>query len=244
MCFSECKRAVLTIKTGTGIKRFQEDKGYGAWFHKLYDIVKTRDSCQPEQAIEPSAHQFVRNENQGGTLTGTEDNSTENESTDTNQNLFVPTKRQKRKSSREEPICEAIKLMKTLVEKDPSKELIAFMKDDIEKARQRELTLMQMMLSFGNQQAFQGQNLVPPVGHAHYASHNLSDGYHQPYQPTAHYSRQSNYTPDFSMQQRNQGVQFRPISPTSVNSNYSSLSPLSIHEGPNDPSGSPLHHSM
>lgn len=29
-CVSECKRAALTIKTGTGIKRFQEDKGYGA----------------------------------------------------------------------------------------------------------------------------------------------------------------------------------------------------------------------
>ena len=57
-CVSECKKAALTIKSGTGIKRFQEDKSYGEWFQKLYEIVKSRDSCQPEQAIEPT--QFYR----------------------------------------------------------------------------------------------------------------------------------------------------------------------------------------
>ena len=31
-CVSECKQAALTIKSGTGIKRFQEDKSYGDWF--------------------------------------------------------------------------------------------------------------------------------------------------------------------------------------------------------------------
>ena len=51
---SECKRAALTLKTGTGIKRFQV-KRYGSWFQKLYEVVKTRDSCQPDQAIEPRA---------------------------------------------------------------------------------------------------------------------------------------------------------------------------------------------
>ena len=44
-CVSECKRAALTIKTGTGIKKFQEGKNFGAWLNKLYDIVKTRYSC-------------------------------------------------------------------------------------------------------------------------------------------------------------------------------------------------------
>lgn len=31
-CVSECKKGALTIKSGTGIKRFQEDKSYGEWF--------------------------------------------------------------------------------------------------------------------------------------------------------------------------------------------------------------------
>ena len=54
-CVCDCKRAALTIKTATGIKRFQEQKGYGNWFDQLFALVKTRDSCQPEQAIEPSS---------------------------------------------------------------------------------------------------------------------------------------------------------------------------------------------
>lgn len=31
-CVSECKKGALTIKSGTGIKRFQEDKSYGEGF--------------------------------------------------------------------------------------------------------------------------------------------------------------------------------------------------------------------
>ena len=31
-CVSECKKGALTIKSGTGIKRFQEDKSYAEWF--------------------------------------------------------------------------------------------------------------------------------------------------------------------------------------------------------------------
>ena len=68
-CISECKKVALTIKTATGIKSFLDDKGYGAWFDKLYSIVKTRDACQPEQAVEPSAHTVVQDSNLTGTAT-------------------------------------------------------------------------------------------------------------------------------------------------------------------------------
>ena len=51
----ECKKAALTIKSASGIKRFQDKKSYGKWFDQLFALVKTRDSRQPEQAIEPSA---------------------------------------------------------------------------------------------------------------------------------------------------------------------------------------------
>lgn len=53
-CNSECKNAAMTIKTATGIKRFQDSQGYGKWFPTLFAVAKTRESCQPEQAIEPS----------------------------------------------------------------------------------------------------------------------------------------------------------------------------------------------
>ena len=42
------------MKTKSGIACFQEDKGLGAWFSRLLEVVSTMDSAQPEQAIEPS----------------------------------------------------------------------------------------------------------------------------------------------------------------------------------------------
>ena len=48
---AECKKAALTIKTATGIKRFIEEKSYGAWFNDLFSIVKICAACRPELAI-------------------------------------------------------------------------------------------------------------------------------------------------------------------------------------------------
>ena len=53
-CVSQYKQAALIQKTATGIKRYQEDHGFGKWFNALFDVVKTRDSCRPERAVEPS----------------------------------------------------------------------------------------------------------------------------------------------------------------------------------------------
>ena len=52
-CVSISKKIALQRKTASGIKNVVERKGFGAWFMKLFAIVKTRDSCQPEQGIEP-----------------------------------------------------------------------------------------------------------------------------------------------------------------------------------------------
>ena len=53
--------------------------------------------------------------------------------------LYPAIKQAKKKSSRDDPICEAMNLMKTIAVKDPSKELINFMKEGIQKAREHEL---------------------------------------------------------------------------------------------------------
>ena len=53
-CVSDCKKAVLTIKTATGVKRFQNERGFGVWFDHLFALIKTRESCNPEKATEPS----------------------------------------------------------------------------------------------------------------------------------------------------------------------------------------------
>ena len=83
--FGECKKAALTMTTGTGIKRLQDSKGYGKWFNQLFQLVKSRDSCQPEQAVEPSAHL-----NESDPIL--EDDS--NKTATTNQ--FIPLKRKKK----------------------------------------------------------------------------------------------------------------------------------------------------
>ena len=42
-CVSICKKIALNHKTASGIKNVVEKKGFGAWFMKLFAIVKTRD---------------------------------------------------------------------------------------------------------------------------------------------------------------------------------------------------------
>ena len=49
-CVAECKKLALTIKTATGVKRIQEDHGYGPWFNQLFSLVQSRDSCNPQLA--------------------------------------------------------------------------------------------------------------------------------------------------------------------------------------------------
>ena len=54
-CVQACRAAALKTKTTSDITRFQESKDYGQWFNKLMQYISTMDSCQREQAIEPSA---------------------------------------------------------------------------------------------------------------------------------------------------------------------------------------------
>ena len=53
-----CKDAAMKIKTLSGIKWFQEDNEYGTWFNKLFNVMKSTASCQPEQSIEPDSQNY------------------------------------------------------------------------------------------------------------------------------------------------------------------------------------------
>ena len=143
-CISECKKAALTIKAATGVKRFQDDKNYEVWFDRLFELVKTRDSCRPDLATEPlmnvpvtDCNDDVDNEDQ--------DLAKDHPSTQ----LFVPVKtapkKRKRKGDNTEILTEAVNLLKTAVENDASKEMLAFLKEDIEKSRQHELKLFKLL---------------------------------------------------------------------------------------------------
>lgn len=146
----ECKKAALTIKSATGIKRFQENKGYGDWFNPLFALIKTRDACQPEQAIEPSA---------SGVITGHIDDSTSSTSQEGDNKLFVPVKRS-RKTKKNTLLEETTTLLKKAIEKDPVKDLLAFMREEAEKSRQHDLMLLQLQSS---QQTLPAQTFVQPA---------------------------------------------------------------------------------
>ena len=141
---SICKNAALTVKTGTGIKRFQDDKGYGNWFKALFPVVRTRDSCKPDQAIEPSS-------DTPRTATSSPSGSSSSTSKeDSNEHFFVLIKRAKKASKShnhlEGLIAQAVELVKEVDAKDPTNQLIDFMKEEMEKARQHELQLIQMLM--------------------------------------------------------------------------------------------------
>ena len=71
---STCKTALMTVKTASGIKRFQDQKELGQWFNRLLQLMKSRASCQPRQAIEPGSTQLQYKDVEHGSM---EENSPE-----------------------------------------------------------------------------------------------------------------------------------------------------------------------
>ncbi|KAL9964842.1 hypothetical protein ACROYT_G028538 [Oculina patagonica] len=137
-CVAECKRAALTIRMATGIKCFQEEKNLGDWFSQLYSFVKTQDSCIPEMALEPScSNRGESPETIDGTETGENSDSEEINAQDKNSSSkdgdtaakaqFVPVRRGKKKV-KVDPVVEAIETMKQVIEKDPTKDLLDFLR--------------------------------------------------------------------------------------------------------------------
>ena len=188
-CISDCKHVALTMKTATGIKRFQEERGFGKWFNMLFPLVKSRDSCKPELALEPSSVE------QQLTKKASPDDGKEG--------IFIPVKKkQKVKASDKisESAIEAINVVKDTLKNDPTKDLIAFMKEELEKSREHELKLVGLMQSFRQTDAQYPPHQLPSFGGmpcnegsslaaTNYSSWNIAIGTRVHNQPAAyHYS--------------------------------------------------------
>ncbi|CAB3997044.1 Hypothetical predicted protein, partial [Paramuricea clavata] len=107
-CISTCKNVALTIQTATGLKRFVEDKGCGKWFGLLFPLVKSRDSCQPEQAIEPSTSTATRptssrsrSSSTGASSVDDLEDGEDKAEEDVRSNMFVPIRKNKNKNESE-----------------------------------------------------------------------------------------------------------------------------------------------
>ena len=59
-CVEECRKAALTTKTPSEDKRFQENKQYGSGFSKLLPVIRSMDSAQPSQLLEPSTNELFQ----------------------------------------------------------------------------------------------------------------------------------------------------------------------------------------
>lgn len=175
----DCKRVALTEKTATGINRFQDEKGYGKWFKTLFDLIKTRQSCRPEVAQEPTAG-ANEIENDRGVI---QENTSGDEVDDQpgragppkpNKNLFVPTRSKKRKV---DPTTAAVELMQKVLEKDPTKDLLDFYREENEKSRNHELKIMQLIMAAPERQNYQQQQVLQAPQQERYVQATPQQGY-------------------------------------------------------------------
>ena len=133
-CVSLCREAALKIKTGSGIKRFQEEKQYGSWFSSLFAIVQSMDSCQPEQSLEPD---FSSSSRSGETSESTPVNG--------KRKLFVPVhethKNKKASKRRDEKLQDSLNKITEILNNDRTNELIDLMKQDSQKQQEQMINL-------------------------------------------------------------------------------------------------------
>ena len=146
----------MQCKTAPGIKNVVEKKRFGAWFMKLFAIVKTRDSCQPEQGIEPSFSSTVTKDDldqgqeiQEDTPVDVEESQSTKSAGNTSErehkkDLFVPTKRSRRSGNDE--LKNAVAAFNKAMENDPMKDLLQYFKDENERSRIHERNMMQMQM--------------------------------------------------------------------------------------------------
>jgi len=149
-CVSNCKQAALTIRTATGIKRFQEDRGLGNWFKPHFEVVQTRDSCQPDQAIEPSSLEKSTSSEKSCKSADSEKSSQDHleNNEDSEGELSIPIKKRKKgkpKEKLEAAIMEATELVKEVVINDPTKELISFLREEMNRSREHEFKMIQLL---------------------------------------------------------------------------------------------------
>lgn len=185
---SECKKAALTIKTATGIDRFQEEKNYGPWFAVLFALVKTRDSCQPDRAIEPTASgssDVLSNGSDHSSASSSPVPVDDSEESAGEKKIFVPIKNRGKK--RKDFASSAVECMEKLLEKDPTKDLLEFYREENEKARKHEMQLMQMIMST----QVQDSGHFPPQGNS------LQYGYSYPSQHSYQYMESGNMAPNY-----------------------------------------------
>ena len=105
-CIGIFKDAAMKIKTASGITRFQEDKEYGNWFNKLFNVRKYTANCQPKQSLEPDSQNYGSSSDseERGTNSNSSTNSGKQEKRKKRNYLYLSKKLQKKRQRKEKKV--------------------------------------------------------------------------------------------------------------------------------------------
>ena len=114
----------------------------------LFALVKTHNSCQPDSTIEPTARGSSDVLSKGSDHSSASSSPVpvdDSEESAGEKKLFVPIKNRRKK--RKDFASRAVECMEKLLDRDPTKDLLEFYREENDKARKHEMQLMQMIMS-------------------------------------------------------------------------------------------------
>ena len=147
-CVAICKKTAMLRQTASGIDNFIDAKGYSKWFKQLFQFVQSRDSCQPDLGIEPSAVMLCTDSPSTSCSASTNSAYPLSSAPVSTIDLFVPRKVRTEKSPKVlDVLGDAVKAFNRVMEQDVNREGLNFMKEENERSRQHDMKLMEMQMN-------------------------------------------------------------------------------------------------
>ncbi len=160
---SECKKANMIFKTATGISNYKDEKNYSKWFDMLFPLIKSRESCQPEQAMEPSAGPSTSDKESGINVLDEDQDESETSKT-SDEKLFVPKPKKKTKKSDNLLVLkstEVLESVKSLLQNQQTSTFLEFMEKENARARAHELEILKLLIPSSQNQVQDHLNIPP-----------------------------------------------------------------------------------
>ena len=131
------QKIALTVKTSTGVKRVQELR---AWFNQLFPLVQTRDSCNPDMAVESSSSlqlsdgESVKRASDNRTSTDEQSSDGFHQGDDSDKKQFLPIRKGRKKKVKSQnsysALSTAVALFEKVVNNDPTTQLVYFFTEE------------------------------------------------------------------------------------------------------------------
>ena len=160
---SECEKVSMIFKTATGISEYKDEKNYSKWFDMLFPLIKSRESCQPEQAMEPSAGPSTSDKESGINVLDEDQDESETSKLQMKNYLSLRPKKKNKKSDNllVEKSTEVLESVKSLLQNQQTSTFLEFMENENARARAHELEILKTLIpSLQNQ--VQDHFNIPP----------------------------------------------------------------------------------